>query len=239
MVASGISAKTTSENTPEEKSPAYTTYAMAGLQFLSAVVQAQAVRDQAKIQKEIDDYNAQLAEYDAWRIKGAGQAAIARYQTQLDQAAGKAKVSAAAAGADIKSGSLSEIVAENQNTGYLNKLDMDNRMHEQAMGYKRQASNIRLNSDLHTMGANVQSNSMILGGALRAGGTAVSGYYAGKNLDVKTPTQQQTQFQVAAPEPPQTKINTPSGYGIGDMNPRPRDGGYKRNWAEESFMMPY
>lgn len=198
-------------------------YAMAGVQLMSTLVQADAVKKQAQIQADIDAFNAELAEYDAWRIEGAGQAQIARYQTQLDQAAGSAKVAAAAVGADTKSGSLAEITGENQLTGFLNKLDMDNRIHEQAMGYKRQARNIRLQGDMRQIGAGLQANSLLVGGVAQGLGTAASGYMADKKLQTKTPSQQKQSITPTGYSPlTADKVNNMSNYSLLDDSDRPK-----------------
>jgi hypothetical protein len=44
------------------------------------------------------------------------------------------------------------------------------------MGYKRQASNTRLNASLGSIASNAQANSMILGGITQASGTIASSY---------------------------------------------------------------
>ena len=46
---------------------------IAAYQLISGFVQADMVAKQAAIQKQIDEENAKLAEFDAWRMEGYGQ----------------------------------------------------------------------------------------------------------------------------------------------------------------------
>lgn len=170
--------------------------AMAGYQILSGFVQADAVRKQAEIQAQIDEFNAQLAEYDAWKVQGYGQEMIARYQSQLDQVGGTTRVAAAVKGIDIKDGSASEIIAENQLTGYMNKIDLDNRTYEQAMGYKRQASQIRLGSAMNQITSNAMANNRIAAGFMQGAGTAASGWMATQGTSTIPTQNMSTDYQL-------------------------------------------
>lgn len=149
--------------------------ALAGYQMISSFQQAEMIKMQSDIQKEIDQFNAQLAEYDAWRVVGYGQTQMARYQSQVDQQEAMGRVSAAAAGQDIASGSLSEIAQENRVIAAANLLDIEARAREQALGYNRQARDIRMNSQLNQLAARTQQQSVITGGLFRAGGTLAAG----------------------------------------------------------------
>lgn len=150
--------------------------ALAGYQVISGFQQAEMVKMQSDIQKEIDEFNAQLAEYDAWRAFNYGQTQMARYQSQVDQAEAAGRVSAAAAGVDTTSGSLSEVSAENRMVVAANMLDIEARAREQALGYTRQAQSIRLGSQLNQMASATQRQAIITGSLFRAGGTLAKGY---------------------------------------------------------------
>ena len=148
---------------------------MAGFQVISGLQQAEMVRMQADIQKEIDDFNAQMAEYDAWKVETYGQTQVAMYQQQIDQAQAAAKVSAAGAGVDIRSGSLSEITAQNELVGLANKLEIENQTREKALGYKRQARSIQMGSAVNQAVSKAQQSSIIGGALLQAAGTVLKG----------------------------------------------------------------
>ena len=131
----------------------------AGLQILSGFLQADMVKRQAKTQADIAEFNAQLAEYDAWKVTAYGQTLVAASQNQIDQARGSMKVFAGSRGIQVD-GSLAEVAAENELNGLVMKMNIDNRTTEQAMGYTRQARNIRLGSLLNTLQSDVQANSV-------------------------------------------------------------------------------
>ncbi|HRA92143.1 MAG TPA: hypothetical protein PLR79_08255, partial [Acinetobacter sp.] len=157
--------------------------AFAGVQATSQIIggflQADMVRRQAEIQAGIAEFNAQLSEYDGWKTEAYGSTLIASSQNQIDQVRGTSKVYAASKG--IKSeGSLAEINAQNELNSTLNKIDIDNRVTEQAMGYRRQASQTRLNSRLNSIGAATQATSLQIGSIVQAGGTMASSYIRGQ-----------------------------------------------------------
>lgn len=179
--------------------------AFAGVQATSQIIggflQADMVRRQAEIQAGIAEFNAQLSEYDGWKTEAYGSTLIASSQNQIDQVRGTSKVYTASKG--IKSeGSLAEINAQNELNSTLNKIDIDNRVTEQAMGYRRQASQTRLNSRLNSIGAATQATSLQIGSIVQAGGTMASSYIRG---------QEASKIKQAAP---------PSGYGNTYSNPK-------------------
>jgi hypothetical protein len=142
-------------------------------QIIGGFLQADQVRRQAETQARIAEFNAQLAEYDAWKTEAYGATLVARMQNDTDQARGATKVYAASRGIKVE-GSLAEVSAQNELNSFLNKIDVDNRTTEQAMGYKRQASQIRLGSSLNTQAANLQANSLIVGSIAQGAGTVAA-----------------------------------------------------------------
>lgn len=176
---------------------------MAGTQILSGFLQAEMVRRQAKTQADIAEFNAQLAEYDAWKVTAYGQTLVAASQNQIDQARGSMKVFAGSRGIQVD-GSLAEVAAENELNGLVMKMNIENRTTEQAMGYTRQARQIRLGSSLNTLDASVKASSSILGGFAQAGGTVGASALANEKI-----TKDELQL-------PQLKSGTPSGYSVSD-----------------------
>lgn len=160
--------------------------ALAGFQIISGLQQAEMVRQQAKIQKQIDEFNAQMAEYDAWRVIGYGQTQMAQYQKQIDQAQGSAKVSAAGEGVSTTEGSIAELMQQNQMTGAMNLLEIENQTREKALGYTRQARQIRMGSQMNQMTAATQAASIVGGSILKGAGTLASGYLKSSSLSKPT-----------------------------------------------------
>jgi len=178
--------------------------AFAGVQATSQIIggflQADMVRRQAEIQAGIAEFNAQLSEYDAWKTEAYGSTLVASSQNQIDQVRATSKVYAASKGIKAE-GSLAEINAQNELNSTLNKIDIDNRVTEQAMGYRRQASQTRLNSRLNSIGAATQATSLQVGSIIQAGGTMASSY-------------------IRSQEPAKIKQTTPSGYENKYSNPK-------------------
>jgi hypothetical protein len=177
--------------------------AYAGYQIISGMQQADAVKRQAAVQAQIDEQNAKLAEYDAWKVQGFGQTQMARYQSQIDQAQGAAKVSAAGAGVDISTGSLSETVQQNESIGLMNMLDIENQARERALGYTRQARSIRAGSNIQQSQANSQAESIRTASYVNAVGTVASSY---------NPSGKPTKSSSPSGKP--TKSSSPSGYNV-------------------------
>lgn len=161
--------------------------ALAGYQVISGLQQAEMVRMQADIQKQIDEFNAQMTEYDAWRVIGYGQTQMAQYQQQIDQAQAAGRVSAAGAGVSMTEGSIAELSQQNQLIGQMNLMEIENQTREKALGYTRQARNIRFASGMAQGQAQVQAQSIIGGSLMQAAGTAVSGYLRTPNAPKKQP----------------------------------------------------
>ena len=178
---------------------------MAGTQILSGFLQAEMVKRQAKTQSDIAEFNAQLAQYDAWKVTAYGQTLVAASQNELDQVRGTTKVYASSKGIEVE-GSLADVAAENELNSLMMKMNIDNRTTEQAMGYTRQARQIRLGSSLNTLEANVKASSSIMGSFAQAGGTVGASALANEKItkdDLKLP---------------QLKDNSPSGYSTSDYS---------------------
>lgn len=178
--------------------------AMAGYQIINGFLQADMVRMQANTQAKIDEFNASIQELNAWKTEAYGATLIARTQVQDDQIRGSMKVFAASQGAKIE-GSLAEVNAQNELNSFLNKIDIDNRTTEQAMGYNQQARQIRLGSSLNKITSNVRANSLILGGLAQGAGTYAA--YQVKNQKI-------TQDDVKTPSKDLDFEDSPSGYSL-------------------------
>lgn len=150
--------------------------ALAGFQLAQGFMQAENVKKQAALQREIDQFNMELAKFDAWKAEADGQAAVALYQQQVEQVNATAKVRAAAVGADIKSGSLAQVQQDNNLTALSNTLSIQNQAAEKAMGYRRQASGIQAQSAINYGASMAQAQNMMIGSALNAGATGIKAY---------------------------------------------------------------
>ena len=146
---------------------------LAGFQIISGFQQAELVGRQMELQRQIDEENAKLAEYDAWRAEAYGQTLMAEYQQQIDQVQAKARVSAAAEGVSTTEGSIAEVMQQNEMVGLANRMAIEASAREKALGYTRQARNIRTGSQINQATGAAQQSSIITGSILSAGGSLV------------------------------------------------------------------
>ena len=149
---------------------------LAGYQIISGLQQAEMVGRQMELQRQIDEENAKLAEYDAWRTEAYGQTLMAEYQQQIDQTQAKARVSAAAEGVSTTEGSIAELMQQNEMVGLANRMAIEASARERALGYTRQARNIRTGSQMKQAEAKAQQSSIITGSILSAGGSLAKGF---------------------------------------------------------------
>lgn len=149
---------------------------LAAYQVYSGMQQAKGIREQAERQRRIDEENAKLAEFDAWAAEAYGQTQIAQYQKTIDQTQAAGRVSAAAAGVDINSGSLAEVSAENQFTGLMNQLEIEQQAMERGLGYKRQAASIRGQAGQNYASATAKADATQNAAILQGVEAGVTGY---------------------------------------------------------------
>ena len=192
--------------------------AMAGFQVISGLQQAEMVRTQAEIQKQIDEFNAQMSEFDAWRVIGYGQTQMAQYQQQIDQTMAAGKVTAAAAGVSTTEGSIAELTAQTELTGAMNLLEIENQTREKALGYTRQARQIRMGSQMNQMTAATQAASVIGGSVLKGAGILAAGY-------------------IKSPSPSSKPTGSESGYSLPRLESTP--GSYLTGTSEDIVKTGY
>lgn len=149
-------------------------------QVVNGAQQAELVRDQGRLTKEIADMNAEFAEVDAWNAEKQGDTNVARYEGQVEQTLSAQRTAFAAKDVDITYGSAAEVVKDTKLAGFLNVLDIKNQAHNQALGYKNQARQFTM------AGITGESQSAINAGGIKsasimnAGSTALSGYSKSK-----------------------------------------------------------
>jgi len=151
-------------------------YALAAFQLASSLNQAEAIRSQARLTKEIAEFNAQFAELDAFRTEQYGETEVARYQSEIDKTVGEQRVAYAASGVDVTSGTAAAIQAETKLTGFLNQLDIRSQAQAKALGYKREALGIRLRAITGESQASLNANATEVAGGIGALQTGISGY---------------------------------------------------------------
>lgn len=148
----------------------------AGAQLWAGAQEAENIRAMGRLKEKIADFNADLAEQDAFNAEASGATEMARYQTTIDQVVGAQRVAMASQGTDINFGTAKELQAETRLTGLMNQFDMQRRGHERAKGYKREASNIRFGAQMGRNQTEAEAGLAVSEGALNAANSMVSGY---------------------------------------------------------------
>lgn len=149
--------------------------ALAGLQLLSGVQQANAIQKQAELQRQIDQFNIEQAQLDAFQAEADGYTQMARYQNVIDEIEAQQRVQYAAAGVSSNFGSASDIQAESELNAKLNLLDIQSQAHKRALGYQKEANQRRGQSELNMIGADLQAITARNTAILNAGGTLLGG----------------------------------------------------------------
>lgn len=154
----------------------YAYAAMAGLQIAQGLHQAQMIREQSAVQSELNEFNAQFAELDAYEAEKFGETQVAAYDKNVTAVVGEQRARMAAADIDVSYGTASQIQDETKFNGYLNALDIRNQAHAKSLGFKREARMIRLGSTMQSSQAAMQARAAITSGVMGALQTGLSGY---------------------------------------------------------------
>ncbi|MFM6930152.1 MAG: hypothetical protein ACKOX6_16900 [Bdellovibrio sp.] len=170
---------------------AYAQAGLAGYQIISGFQQAELVRENARLSREVNEMNAQAADLDAYHAELNGMTQEARYQQVIDSTLADQKVAYASQKVDAGFGTAAAVTAESKLTASLNKVDIENQAHEQALGIKNQARNIRLQGSMNDTAARLQANSM-QNAAIIGAATSATGYFTRKNLGGKSKYQTHT-----------------------------------------------
>lgn len=150
--------------------------ALAGLQLLSGVQQANNIQRQAELQKKLDEFNIEQAQLDAFNAEADGYTQSARYENVINAIESSQRAAYYAADVDPNFGTAADIQADTKVTGELNLLDIQSQAHQRALGYKKQANSIRGQSGLNQIGASLQASTARNTAILGAANTAITGY---------------------------------------------------------------
>lgn len=130
---------------------AYATGAQMGLQIVTGLQEAEMIGYAGKLQEKLNEINAEYAEFDAFEAEKFGMVQAARYETQVNQAIGTAKVANAVNDVDSNFGTAAELEAENRLTGFMNVMDIQAQGRAQARGIRREARMMRLQGAMGSM----------------------------------------------------------------------------------------
>lgn len=153
---------------------------MAGSTIASSISSADAQRMQGQYQKDQADLNARLAEGQAQDAieRGRAEANIARKKTNAQ--VGSQRVAAAAMGLDLGEGAPAEAVAQTQNVGAVEEMNIRTNAWREAWGYRVQASNYRMEGDMAKIAGDGGAKQTLIAGGMQAIAYGAQGYAAGR-----------------------------------------------------------
>lgn len=137
---------------------------MIGGSLLTAQGQAAA----GKANKQIADYNAQVAELQAEQALKRGREDESRLRLQTRQTAGSQRAALAAMGIDVDDGTAGQIQDDTTYFGELDALTIRNNAALEAWGYRTQATDYRMQGDLAAAHGRSQALGTILTGGVQA-----------------------------------------------------------------------
>lgn len=149
--------------------------AIAGLQLLSGIQQANNIQKQAELQKKMDEFNLEQTQLDAFLAEADGETQLARYQSVIDQTLSAQTVGYTANNVDANFGTAKDIQEESAVNANLNKIDIQNQAHMKALGFKNQAINMRTQSTLNSLASETYATNVRNSAILGAAGTAAKG----------------------------------------------------------------
>lgn len=155
------------------------------LQLYGAFNQAKAIEESAKLTEQINEMNAEYAELDAYKTEKQGYSEVARYKSTINQTVSSQRAGYASDNVDVNYGTALELQQETKLVGMLNALDIQNAAHNKALGFKREAANIRLNGSMQHAQAELDAYSARLSGVTGAAKTGIAGYSYYKSANKK------------------------------------------------------
>lgn len=149
---------------------------MAALQLAGGYFASQNIKESARINREIAEMNAEFAELDAYDAELEGYTRLGRYQSVIDNTLSEQQAIMTAQNIDVSYGSAATIQEETRFMGELNKMELEKQAQEAALGYTRQARDIRFGANLEQGRENSRAASTMFNSVLGAANTGLTGY---------------------------------------------------------------
>jgi hypothetical protein len=166
----------------------YAYAAMAGLQLVGGYFASQNIKETAKLNREISDMNAEFAELDAYDALAQGGTDMASYQAQIDNTLAEQSTMMHAQDIDVNYGSAASVASETKFVGQLNLMEIQKQAQNKALGFKRQARDIRLGGALQQSADHTRAGQAMLSGVTSAAKTGMTGYAKSGALKYDGPT---------------------------------------------------
>lgn len=149
---------------------------LAGLEVWSGLQQAESIRAQGELQKQLAAINEKYAYIDAYNAENDGANQALRYDTTISQTIGDQRTSMAAANIDVNFGTAAEIQEESKFTGFLNKIDILNQAQNKALGLRQQGRMIGLQSQMQGVQNSMAERAAVTSAVTSGAKTYLSGY---------------------------------------------------------------
>lgn len=153
------------------------------LSIWSGFQQARLIEQQARIQHDISEFNAEQKEIEAFQTLQWGYEQGAQYQQVIDNMISDQRVAYASQDVDVSFGTAKAIQEETAQIGELNVMDIHRQAADRAKGIRAEARNIRMGGDFAMSQAQVDQFASIIGGFGGAMQAGASGYMAYRNLE--------------------------------------------------------
>jgi hypothetical protein len=155
---------------------AYLYGGMAALELIGGYFASQNIKETARINREIAEMNAEFAELDAYDAELEGYTVQARYQSVIDNTLSEQQLAMTAQGVDVNYGSAAVLQEETRFIGELNKMEIEKRAQEQALGIKRQARDTRFSANLQFGQEQARAAQAMFGSVMGAAKSGATGY---------------------------------------------------------------
>lgn len=153
---------------------------LAALQIAGGYFASQNIKATAKLNRDIADMNAEFAELDAYDAELEGYTKQARYQSVVDDTLAEQSAIMNAQDIDVNYGSAASIAQETKFVGQMNLMEIEKQAQQQALGYTRQARDIRLGASLNYADSKTRAGQAMFSGVTSAASTGLTGYERSK-----------------------------------------------------------
>lgn len=137
--------------------------------MINALIQSDAIRSEAKFQSAMARINERRAQLQAEDAIARGEAEAGRYGEKVKQVVGQQKVSFAAQGVALDSGSVQAVQEDTKRAGQADVDSIRVNAFREAMGYKSQAQDYAMQGRMAQTSAKARAaNTLIAGGIASA-----------------------------------------------------------------------
>jgi hypothetical protein len=140
----------------------------AGLSLLGASQESEAIKQEAQFRQQQLEFNRRIAGVRAADAIKRGGEAVGDYKIQAEKLKGSQVAALAAQGIEIDSGSAAEIRYETDKQIDTDIMRIKNNAWREAWGYKVEANNLSIESEMTGMSAKNRSQATLLSGSLSA-----------------------------------------------------------------------